>query len=373
MKLVTLNYLAALSVSSYLSWPGSVMFSPGYPANTVKGRICLNERLDWDKDTSKETSDIYIKPRLIVIATILTIGCVLFYAIQRVKTFVPKFCPSNRSHASIGGRYRRNLLTFDELSKFYTFLILFYLFDSIIILVFYATQDILTQDGVFLIYHIVCVAFDVLCVIVLPIYILHKSQEDFPVIWSNYTPKTIKFYTTKTAYVPRRENCQPYLANSNQAIQTQNTERSEGSHTTQLPGVQEITQRYLTLHQRKVHEQEVGAAAACLGGVRPKIVKSAPSDTQGIAAGCSTAYIGSRRLTKVTRSLVAPKFVQKIKEEIPTRNIPHIPRRPSLQNRWKNNFSQMETKEENKVSRKKHVRSIFHFENESLDSPTIDS
>ena len=93
------------------------MFSEGYPANTVKGRICLNYRLAWDKDTSKETSDIYIKPRLIVIATILTIGCVLFYAIQRVKTFVPKFCPSNRSHASIGGRYRRNLLTFDELSK----------------------------------------------------------------------------------------------------------------------------------------------------------------------------------------------------------------------------------------------------------------
>ena len=227
----------------------------------------------------------------------------------------------------------------------------------------------LTQDGVFLIYHIVCVAFDVLCVIVLPIYILHKSQEDFPVIWSNYTPKTIKFYTTKTAYVPRRENCQPYLANSNHAIQTQTTERSEGSHPTQLPGVQEITQRYLTLHQRKLHEQE--GSAACLGGAIPTIVKSVPSDTQEIAAGCSTAYIGSRRVTKVTGSLVAPKFVQKIKEEIPTRSILHIPRRPSLHNRWKNNFSPMETEEENKISRKKHERSIFHYENESLGSPTL--
>ena len=36
-----------------------------YPANTVRGRICLGLRLDWDKDPgqvfSKETSDIYIK------------------------------------------------------------------------------------------------------------------------------------------------------------------------------------------------------------------------------------------------------------------------------------------------------------------------
>ena len=37
--------------------------SQDYPANTVRGRICLALRLDWDRDGSKETSDIYIKPR----------------------------------------------------------------------------------------------------------------------------------------------------------------------------------------------------------------------------------------------------------------------------------------------------------------------
>ena len=36
-----------------------------YPANTVRGRICLGERLNWDKDRRKETSDIYNKPRYI--------------------------------------------------------------------------------------------------------------------------------------------------------------------------------------------------------------------------------------------------------------------------------------------------------------------
>ena len=39
-----------------------------YPANTVRGRVCLGLRLDWDADTTKETSDIYVKQRAIVIA-----------------------------------------------------------------------------------------------------------------------------------------------------------------------------------------------------------------------------------------------------------------------------------------------------------------
>ena len=188
-----------------LAWPGSVMFSPVYPANTVKGRICLLHRLDWDKDRLKETSDIYIKPRLIVMASICTIGCLLFYTIHKVNVFVRKFCPSNTTHASIGGRYRRNLITFEELSKFYTFLILYYLFDSFIILMFYITQDIITQDMVFLIYYTVSISFDLLCVILLPLYIIYKSQTDFPVFWLHHTPKIVKFYTTKTGYMPRTE------------------------------------------------------------------------------------------------------------------------------------------------------------------------
>ena len=70
-----------LFVADLSGWPGSVMFqevtegrivsewtalaqdAQDYPANTVRGRVCLGLRLDWDRDTTKETSDIYIKPR----------------------------------------------------------------------------------------------------------------------------------------------------------------------------------------------------------------------------------------------------------------------------------------------------------------------
>ena len=78
-----------------MAWPGSVMFaevsqlfhfcfyfqippnthclpshiwlpSQEYPKNTVRGRVCLGLRLDWDLNSTKETSDIYVKPRLAI-------------------------------------------------------------------------------------------------------------------------------------------------------------------------------------------------------------------------------------------------------------------------------------------------------------------
>jgi hypothetical protein len=39
-----------------------------YPQNTIVGRICLNLRLDWDKNNSNETEDIYIQTQLLVAA-----------------------------------------------------------------------------------------------------------------------------------------------------------------------------------------------------------------------------------------------------------------------------------------------------------------
>ena len=47
----------------------------------VKGRICLNHRLDWDHNKrSKETSDIYVKPRLVVKDFALQTGVMLALA-----------------------------------------------------------------------------------------------------------------------------------------------------------------------------------------------------------------------------------------------------------------------------------------------------
>ena len=80
----------------------------------------MGQRLNWDQDTRKETSDIYIKPRMIAIAvTFVPFIYFLFlrYKYQmavwqidvetklpRVRIFLRGFCLKNGSHACIGGR-----------------------------------------------------------------------------------------------------------------------------------------------------------------------------------------------------------------------------------------------------------------------------
>ena len=66
-----------------LAWPGSVMLGQDYPANTVRGRLCLGLRLDWDRDSTKETSDVYIKPRMIVLALTFNWATFMCWIIRR--------------------------------------------------------------------------------------------------------------------------------------------------------------------------------------------------------------------------------------------------------------------------------------------------
>ena len=194
------------TVSGYLSWPGTVMFSEDYPDNTVRGRICLSHRLDWDQNKrSKETSDIYVKPRLVVLALTMIGGLMMFYLVHRVNIFIHKFCSSNSSHACIGGRYRRNILTFKELSIIHAFIILFFFWDSLLIFSFYFLQDQVGSDAIFFFYHGTNAMFDMTCIILLPSFVLIRSLKNYPALWTDYAPKKLTFYATSLGLVPRRE------------------------------------------------------------------------------------------------------------------------------------------------------------------------
>ena len=59
MDFSTTHYASVVSHISKLS--------QDYPENTVRGRVCLGLRLDWDLNSTKETSDIYVKPRLVIL------------------------------------------------------------------------------------------------------------------------------------------------------------------------------------------------------------------------------------------------------------------------------------------------------------------
>ncbi|XP_023349782.1 uncharacterized protein LOC111718431 [Eurytemora carolleeae] len=99
----------------------------------------MEERLDYDKDNLKETSDIYVKPRLIVVALtgVSTIfGCMFLF---KIRSFIKKLCPGNK--ANIGGTYRRNLFVLSETAVLFAGYSCFYLWESVLIFLLYPTQD----------------------------------------------------------------------------------------------------------------------------------------------------------------------------------------------------------------------------------------
>ena len=97
------------------------------------------------------------------------------------------------------------MITFKELSIFYTFVIIYYLLDSFLILMLYLTQDSMTSHQVFLIYHSSCIFFDGICVIILPTHVLIKTLTELPEIWTNFTPVQYNFYMSGVIVSPRRE------------------------------------------------------------------------------------------------------------------------------------------------------------------------
>ena len=189
---------------AYLPWLITDALAEDFPKSTVKGRICLQLRLDWDKDQLKETYiDIYIKPRLMVLAVTLTSSLFLFYHfVFKSHRFIRGFCVAQSSFASIGGRRRRNILTFAELTFFYTFVILIILFDSILIFSFYHIQDLLGKQNVFIIHITSSAIQDFIVLVIFPLKVLFKSIESFPEIWTNFVPRQLDFYYSKYEIKP---------------------------------------------------------------------------------------------------------------------------------------------------------------------------
>ena len=184
----------ALTFSGYFSYRISKAREQDYPQNTIVGRICLNLRLDWDKNESKKTQDIYIKVQLLVAALTLSWGCFYAFMIRRVMVFIQGMCLNNRYQACLGGRYRRNILTFTELSSYFLFIISQFIIGNLLVFVMYGIQDTIKEAGVFFFYFGYLMLYDSFHLIIIPLAILVRSRSNYPIIWTNYRPKAIKFW-----------------------------------------------------------------------------------------------------------------------------------------------------------------------------------
>ena len=160
-------------------------------------RICLNLRLDWDSNTSRASSDMYRKPRLVMLASTVVFG--LFYGSMVVR--VRRVAPSLHGI----GRYRRNVLTFHELTGILTGILLFFLVESMLVFVLYRAQDLLGTRGVFLIYTGYSVTMEGTLTIGVVWATALRSRTNFPELWLEAATTSQAFFITPSSMEPRGE------------------------------------------------------------------------------------------------------------------------------------------------------------------------
>ena len=198
-------YTVFFVIYSYLPWIAATALEENYPENTVKGRICLGLRLDWDKDNTKETSDIYVKPRMIVIIlAIMSYWFCCHFCGYRAKQFVKGFCISQKTFANIGGKQRRNILNYKEVCCCHTVVLISILLESSMFIMFYFFQDLLGNIHVFLMHFLYSLIADFSLIILFPASVLYQSFYGYPELWTRYVPKPLKFYSFSHKIYPRR-------------------------------------------------------------------------------------------------------------------------------------------------------------------------
>ena len=212
-----LIYTIVQATYAFLPWLTASALDKNYPENTVKGRICLGLRLDWDKDRTKETSDVYIKPRLIVVVlTVITLIWTEYKCGYKARLFMRKFCLNQRSFASIGGTRRRNILTQLELCKYHGVIFFYLIAESLLFLWFNFYQDQIGSENVFLINFIFMAVIDSFNIIIRPVMILYTSLVTYPELWSNVEHKSQKFFMTDIKLIPRNPTMEKICVDINQ-------------------------------------------------------------------------------------------------------------------------------------------------------------
>ena len=175
-----------------------------YPDNTVKGRICLGHRLNWDLKDTKNTLNVYIKPRVMIITFVMiSVFFNCYLCGYKARQFIKQFCPNQQTFASIGGPYRRNILTHKELFVCHVFVLIHVFLDNVFIFFFYFCQDIVGYQNVFNLHVIWCAIADVFMIIVLPSLTILKCLEDYPELWIPVDIKPAPFYMSSFKMIPR--------------------------------------------------------------------------------------------------------------------------------------------------------------------------
>ena len=168
-----LHWVATIAMVSvaYGNMPLSKQLKPGYPENTVIGKICLKQQLHFSKN--------HISPRLIgfIFPFLMLLG-VIFWSRSKQRYVV------GQCYSGFGGKHRRNMFTYSETYAYNCLWCGFIIVENLLLLFLEYYSESINVETSQAIYHLFFFLFIDLCHgLYLPIKYLMLSEEQYPRLW----------------------------------------------------------------------------------------------------------------------------------------------------------------------------------------------
>ena len=193
---ITLAFIAV----AYGNMPLSKQLKPGFPENTVIGKICLKREIQLSKES--------VKARLLGFAfPLINLVGVCFWWRNVVK-YIDGQCLNKNTFSALGGKYRRNIFTYAETLNYNTGWCIFIIVENTLLIGLEVYSKEVGQEVSYALHHLLCISFiNIFHGIYLPFKHLNSSRDQFKNerITKNKKQDILGFYVRSPEMVPRRD------------------------------------------------------------------------------------------------------------------------------------------------------------------------
>ena len=145
---------------------------PGFPENTVIGKICLKREIQVSKES--------VKSRLLgfVFPLINLVGVCFWW--RNVVKYIDGQCLNKNTFSALGGKYRRNIFTYAETLKYNSCWCIFIIVENALLIGLEVYSEEVSREVIYALHHLLCVLFiDIFHGIYLPFKHLNTSRDHF--------------------------------------------------------------------------------------------------------------------------------------------------------------------------------------------------
>ena len=199
----TLYWLFALVLIAvgYGNMPLSKQLKQGFPENTVIGKMCLQIEDIFSEESFKSRILGFIFPFLNLIFA--------YWWQNRSYRYISKQFLNQTTFSGLGGKYRRNIFTFEENLSYNSNWCLFIMVENSLLIVLEQYSEHISKEVRYNLHNIMCIVFiDLFHGLYLPLKHMHACQNHFSSSRKTCknTTQITKFYVRDPEIVPKRDH-----------------------------------------------------------------------------------------------------------------------------------------------------------------------